>query len=77
MALRSTIEKSARKMKNGMREMFVSKSDDGKGYIVEHHMHDYGHPKNGMKYICASGSQLKKHIDEHMPLEKKDEDEEE
>ncbi len=69
MSLHTAVDNSAKKMKKGMREMSVEKSDDGKGFIVTHHMHDYDNPKNGMKAICTSHAALGKHIKEHMPLE--------
>jgi hypothetical protein len=74
MSLHGTVMKSAKKMKNGVREITVEKSDDNKGYIMTHHMHDYDHPQHGKKHICTSEAQMTKHMKEHMPLDG-DEDE--
>lgn len=76
MSIHSVVTESARRMKKGIREISVEKSDDGKGFIATHRMHDYEHPKNGMKHILTSHAQLAKHMKEHMPLEKGEKDEE-
>jgi len=72
MSLHSAVTESAKKMKKGVRSLEVEHTHDkdGKedGYLVTHHMHDYEHPKNGMKVALSSHHVVAKHIKEVMPL---------
>lgn len=74
MSLHKVVTESAHKMKDGLHHIEIEKSDDGKGFIATHHMHDYEHPKQGHKHILTSHAQLSKHMKEHMPLEEPDDE---
>lgn len=66
MSLNKTVKASAKKMSETARSMELEPvmDKDGKhgGFMMTHHMHDYEHPKNGVKTHLKNHKEVAKHL---------------